>query len=819
MRILLSALCALTVMGMPINSVAEEAAAAPKDQVVEEILVVARFEEESLQDTTVAVTALDQETLDNFRIDEAADLISRIPALNVSTGGSGAGAQITLRGIGSSFISNAFDSAIALNYDGVSVSTQRLLQAAFFDVEQVAVLKGPQSLYFGKAASAGVMTLRSANPTDEWESSAKFSYETEEVGVTLGGHVSGPISETLGFRLAAEHQDIDEYVKIAEGNPTTRRDRGLDNLIARATLQWEPDDRLSATLKVDYNKQRSDTLNGRLDIFCGRNGPDPSVLLGGALTGGGIPGIDLFLPTHDCDIKDGKFTGPDANALLDQLPAGSPGEGRNFLLAYNDTETWFTRLAMDYALTDSLDVSLLVGYVDLENEYNDTFNSTGRNPNGSAAGLPAPFENTLKQLSIETRLASNFEGPFNFYIGAFWEDRDIGHRTSQNAFNPSLLGVFGPPFGRDVVTGATFDWLADRPIDAEALSFFTSADLELGEKWLLTGGVRWTDEKKSTSTAFPFVHSGVVAIFGTVTTGFQSPDVKFKDDNVSPELTLRYFINDDMSVYAAYKTGFKSGGVDNNTLPTGSVVGLISPNPAVREAAEALLRFESEESEGFEVGLRSQWLDRALTINATAFRYVYENQQVQQFDPAVFAFRTFNAGEVTTAGLEVDFFWATQVQGLSFSGSWAYLDSEITGALASPGGSLKGRDAGFSPEFSGNLAINWDFNLGDSLMLRISPNFAYKGEYFVGGASPREFDPVTNPLGDLVQDAYTTIDLNVSLFAPDEAWRISLIARNLTDEQYFTFAGPAPFRPATGDDQLVGFGRGQQIFLEAALRF
>ena len=126
---------------------------------------------------------------------------------------------------------------------------------------------------------------------------------------------------------------------------------------------------------------------------------------------------------------------------------------------------------------------------------------------------------------------------------------------------------------------------------------------------------------------------------------------------------------------------------------------------------------------------------------------------------------------------------------------------------------------GFAPEISGNLAINWETNLGDSLRLRISPNIAYKDEYILGGASRDPFNPVTNPLGDLVQDSYTTFDLNISIFAPDESWRVSLIGRNLGDEQYLTFAGPAPFRPPTGDDQLVGLGRGEQIFIEAAFRF
>lgn len=146
-------LCAIgtaTTLAFPTWSFAQSGA-------IEEIVVTARMVEETLQEVPVAVTTIGEDALDAFRIDEATDLTSRVPALNVSVGGSGAGAQITLRGVGSSFISNAFDSAVALNYDGISVSTQRLLQSAFFDVEQIDVLKGPQSLFFGKAASAGVL--------------------------------------------------------------------------------------------------------------------------------------------------------------------------------------------------------------------------------------------------------------------------------------------------------------------------------------------------------------------------------------------------------------------------------------------------------------------------------------------------------------------------------------------------------------------------------------------------------------------------------------------------------------------------------------
>ncbi len=812
-----SGLIALAMPGMSAAQISDTSSE-PRRATVDEIVVTARIVEETLQEVPVAVTVLDRDTLDLFRIDEATDLISRVPALRVSIGGSGAGAQINLRGIGSSFISNAFDSAVALNYDGISVSTQRLLQTAFFDVDQVSVLKGPQSLFFGKAASAGVLALRSAEPTADWQFGGKSSYEFEEDGWTLGGFVSGPLTETLGFRLAAEYQDIDKFVRVADTVPTRNPNRGLTNLISRLTLNWTPTDDFNANLKLNYNRQRSDTLNGRADIFCGPTGPDPSVILGGAIG----PGVDVFLPTHDCNLGNRRFIGVDGHPLIDTVPTGSPGEGRDISQAYNNTDLFFGRLQLDFRVSENFDATVLLGYVDMDNEYNDTFNATGQLPDGSPAGLVAPFENTLEQITAEVRLASRFSGPFNFQVGGFWEERDIGHRTSQNAFNPSLLEVLGPPFGPDPATGFTFDWLADRPIDAEALSFFVSGELMLSERWELSGGVRWTDEKKSTRISFPYVHSALPAVFGAVSSGFTTDDIKFSDDNISPEVVLRYINNEDLSVYGAFKSGFKSGGVDNNTLPIGgaALADLNSPDPEVRAAAVDLLTFESETSEGFELGLRSLLFERSLMLNVTAFSYDYEDQQVQLFNPEVFAFDTFNAGEVRTRGIDIDWAWSTPIDGLSLFGAWGFLDAKITGDLLTQSGeNLRGRRATGAPRFSGNVALLWQTPIANDFMVRVSPNLFYSASYIVGGSSRSTFDPVTNPFGDLKQGSYASVDLNVSLLSLRNDWRVSLIGRNLTNKQTLASAGPAPFRPAGGTDQQVNFNRGRQIFLEAAYNF
>ncbi len=786
----------------PVNAPGSTAETSNDDNV---IIVTARKQEETLQDVPVAVSVIGGETLEDFRIDEAADLVSRVPSLSVQVGGSGAGAQIGIRGINSSNISNAFDSAVAINVDGIAVSTQRVLQTAFFDVAQVEVLKGPQPLFFGKSTSAGVLTLRSANPTADWEMSGTASYEFEEEGYTVGGYISGPLTDTLGIRLAAEYQDIDKFVELLDNVPALDPDKGLTNFVGRLTLAYEPTDRFSANLKLNYNRQRSETLNAFTDMFCGGNG----VAEGSSLAVFGL----TFAPTHDCNISDNLFPGPDGDARIANVPTGLGLDNVDITQPFNNTDLFLASLEANIGLTEELTLTLLSGYVDLDNVYNDSFNTTGQNADGSAAGFVAPFRNTLEQFTQEFRLSSDFAGPFNFQIGGFWESRESGLITAQNAFLPSL--VLGP----DAATGFTFDWLADRPLSAEAISFYVSGSLDITETVNLSGGVRWTDEEKSTTIAFPYVHSFISGPLGAVPSGFFAGPIEFSDSNFSPEVVLKYSPNDDLNIYAAFKTGFKSGGVDNNTLPTGAVLQLNSSDPAAAEAAADSLRFESETSIGGEIGVRSQLANGALTLNATVFYYVFDDQQIQNFDVAIFNFSTFNAGETTTQGIDVDWRWSTPIDGLNLSGAISYLDAAFSDTFISVQGlDLDGRAAARAPEWSGNIAIDWDIPLGDSLELGLNSVVAYTDDYFTTTTNPNAFDPATN-LGDLVQGSFVTIDGSVSIGAPDGRWTLSLIGTNLTDEIFINTSAPPPFGEPGTDDRLVTLNRGRQVYVEVGFKF
>ncbi|MCL9997770.1 MAG: TonB-dependent receptor [Erythrobacter sp.] len=802
-------LCGAALSGiaaMPTAASAQDTAdGADADDDVPVIVVQARRQSETLQEVPVTVTAIGGETLERFSIDQIADFTSRVPTLNVQVGGSGSGGQLSLRGVGSSNISAAFDSAVAFEYDGVVVSTMRMVQAGFFDVEQVDVLRGPQSLFFGKSATAGVLSLRSANPTATWQFGARGSYEFEEKGYLVSGFISGPITDTLGIRIAGQFNDIDEFQLLQPGTPAVNQKRGLTDFIGRVTLDWNPSDRFRANFKLQYTKNENDGAIGTAEIFCGANGvADPVVLLGGAVT---IPA------GYDCNVTDQRYFLSDAAVpLAPGVPTPSKAAGRNGV-PFGETEIWFGRLQFDLDLSDTLTLTSVTGLLNMDAVDFDCYAYGGflTGPGGTrlpgAAGCSDPI-NALEQYSQEVRLASDFDGPFNFMLGAFYEDRTFIFDTSQQGVNISFLAA-------DPVTGFTYDWDKTHTTKTEALSFFGSVNFDITEQLELSGGVRWTDESKIQTIAVPYLHTFLQGP-GFVRPGFFSGPINFADDNVSPEVTLRYKATDDINIFASFKTGFKSGGIDNSALPSNSL------SQAALSGDFSSLIFQSEKAKGGEVGFKSQWANRDITLNATAYYYVFEDLQVQNFNAVTIQFVTSNAGELTTKGVDLEAGWRTPIDGLNFSANLSYLDAQYTAQFLQPGGQggvidLNGRRGSQAPEWAGNFAADWTIPLSDSLELFLSGNAAYNDGYITDETS----------LNDFVQPSFWLIDSSVSIGHPDGKWKLSLVAQNLTDKIFVITSGGRPFLPSgvdaqgrpRGDDLVLTQNRGRQVFAEVSFKF
>ena len=742
---------------------------AVEGQVVEEIIVTARQQQETLQDVPVTIAALTEADLDRYNITNLVDAAKMVPNMVISHGGSGNGSSLRLRGIGSSSISAAFDHSVAINLDGVVVNRGRFIHNSYMDMGQLEVLKGPQSLYFGKSATAGVVSITTNDPGDEFEMEASGGYETEFDGLFGEFVISGPLSDTLGARLAVGWTKNDELFEnySAENDPVNIAVSGADkyygdeSLNTRLTLVWNPLDNFQAKVKYSYSEY--DNHGGGTawaEDVCPEGRHQPTAIPAASAA------FALFQGVDDCKINGNTSKLNLHPALRDGLPQGFD-DGEPGL----EQETHFLSLRMDWDVSDTFTVTSITGWVDLLHWELDDY-SYGASVFG---GL---HNNVYKSISQELRFASNFDGPLNLQAGLYYQDIEQEFDAYQYAFN---LGVL---FGPDPVTGNEYDYNKHHFLDTEVYSGFVAAYWDINDRTEMTVGVRYTDEQKDGRIEIPYLHAAAGAF------GFGAPPLidglEFDDDNWSPEAAINYYLNDDVSVYLSYKQGFKSGGVDNSALPTAAL------DPQNNGGDFSFLVYESEEAEGFEAGLKGRFLDSALRFNATAFVYEYSDLQVQLFDSTIIQFQTFNASALETYGVEFDAQWNTNIEGLTLRGAWAWTDTTYSEDFVNATGeNLKGEDGAGSADFTGYIGASYDWNAGGGWRVNLSADGRYTGDY----AWTATLDPFK-------QDSFWVFDAAISLYSEDGKHQFNVIGRNITDEIYIIGGGAIPGRCPNATPQL-----------------
>ncbi len=791
-----SSFCALTTIAAGVAFLSTSPLSA---QVLEEVVVTARKVEENLQQTPVTANVLNSEAMARYGIDDIGKLADRVPNLTIRKGGTGAGAgEIRLRGVGSSSISAAFDSAVALNLDGVQSNNGRMLMHGMFDLEQVEVLKGPQSLYFGKSASAGVFSLTSKNPTEVFEAGMSAAYEFEEEGTVMEGFVSGPLTETLGARLAIRWSETDKLFEntasqavvggIVGGPPYLTPSTGKPNRWfgeksqdARLTFVWEPTEKLSANLKLLVSEYENDGERYFEDTYCVDRTSQPVEL---AL----LPGSSL--PSgQDCDPFDGKVQ---VGAMNDITASGAPSGGRQF----GESELYMASLAVDYDLTDALTLTSITGLIDLK-----TLGTGCGSMEINCLSNGVHAINNRDSISQELRLVSNFGGKFDFAAGLYYQKRDMLFDTYQSSLDPAV--VFGP----DPVTGSTMSWRKVHETEAEAYSAFFSLTYRPTDDITITGGARYSEEKHENGLKIPYMHSAIESALGALPSGSIVCCAEFKDDEISPEISIMWAVRPTVNLYAAYKTGFKSGGIDNSVLPFSSL----------NQAALQGLAFGSETAEGFELGVKSDLLNNTLRMNATGFFYTYEDLQTQEFDVSAFNFVTLNAGELESKGIEIETIWATPWSGITATANWSYTDTKYTDdffVTSDPAigiENLKGTQIQGNSKWSGNLGVDYEREMTVAPLVLNAGLFANYRSKFQTGIDTQSYE----------QEGFWKVDARVSLASMERRWELALIGQNLTDKvTATTFVSRKPLAIPNERgfvDQGLGFSHGRQITLQVRL--
>ena len=750
------------------------------ETILEEVIVTARQQAEGLQDVPVTIAAMTEEDLDRYNITNLVDAAKMVPNMVVNHGGSGNGSGLRLRGIGSSSISAAFDHSVAINLDGVVVNRGRFIHNSYLDMRQIEVLKGPQSLYFGKSATAGVISIMTNDPGDEFEFQVMGGFESEHEGTYAEMVISGPLSDTFGARFAIGMTENDEVFEnyTADNDPEASfygadDYYGDESLNARLTLVWNPTDNFEAKLKYSYSEYDNDGAGGAWnEEVCPEGAHQPT----GIPSGGAAFRVEL-------GVDDCKLNGNTSKRNLHpDLRAGLPfgfDDGQPGL----EQETDFLAVTMTWDISDNFTVTSITGVVDLEHVELDDY-SYGA---GVFGGL---HKNNYESTSQEFRLASSFDGQFNFQVGLFWQDIEQEFDAYQYAFNLAIMpNIFGPALaffgdfdpnsvlvGADPATGNRYDYNKDHFLDTEVYSAFLAFYWDVNDRTEITFGARYTDEQKDGYIEIPYIHAAAAAF------GFSVPPLipglEFDDDNISPEFAVNYYLTEDISIFAAYKEGFKSGGVDNSALPTAAL------NPAVNGGDFGFLYYESEEADGFEIGMKGNFLNGAMRLNATVFSYEYSDLQVQLFDSTIIQFSTFNASALETEGVEFDMLWQTDIEGLTLRSAWAWTDTGYSDDfITATGENLKGEDGVGSADITGFAGFTYDRPLTDGWRVSLSADARFTGDY----AWSASLDPFE-------QDSFWIFDTAISVYSESGRHELSLIGRNLGDEYYIVGGGAIPGR-------------------------
>ncbi len=758
-----------------------------------EIIVTARKRSESMLDVPVAISALPQETLIRYNVNELNAITTLVPNVTIVKAASGTGASMTIRGVGSTFNDFGIDQTVAVNIDGIAVSRGFITNVAFFDVAQVEVLKGPQALFFGKNSPAGVISLTSAGPSSSYEYGIKAGYEFVADEGYIEGFASGPITDSFGLRVAARYSKMAGYLynNAAVGpNPTDPNfalrggnGRAVSNeaVTGRLTAEWNPTSAFSATLKVLGNSYTDDGMSAiSQPVLCAPGNQFPTDV---------VNGVPIPDTTGDCRADNQVSTGN----LPIGIEAGYPGarDGRN----YATVDAVLASLTLNY---DSGPVSFtsVTGYnhgkfLTLSNYGYTSFNR-----------FPGVVDETNNGFSQEFRVNTDLGGAINFAGGVFYENSKRSGGIKSRFFSPP----------QDPATGLFTSTIRFHTIDSETISAFGQAIWDITPTLELAGGARFTHETKRTREGNTYVHPNFRASF--LAPGLVIEN-NFKDDNISPEVTLTWKPVRDITLYGAYKTGYKSGGA---SIPTS-----ITP-----DATSESLAFGPEQSEGGEIGFKGQLFDRRLTVTADIYRYDLSGLQlvmVETLPNGLFVNLVRNAADARTEGAEVDLNYRA-TESLTVQGSVAYNNARITrfpnapcwalqtaatGCVTNADGSRTTDRAGDPLSKAPKLTVSGGFNystpVGSSMKFGLSGQGKYVGDY----RTQDDGAPYAR------QEAFVTLDGSVRIGEIDDRWELALIGRNLTNQYYLQVSSPRP-GGVPGDVHGV-IARPREITLQASFRF
>lgn len=717
-----------------------------------EIVVSAERTNVTLQKASLSVTAVTDETLNQSNITEITGLNGSVPGLVVAKSGGGE-RMISIRGIGSETPENpSTQPGVSFHVDGVYIFNSIAANAAFIDVAQVEVLRGPQGTMYGQGSTGGTINVVSKQPdASALSGSANVGYGNYDM-FKADAAINVPITDTLAIRAAGQRLRHDGYAKATDvaGQPDYPLD-DADEWGGKVAIKWTPTDRVSVLLStIQYKGDQNATAQ--------KNVLDPN---------------------------------PDPRELTQDFPGKT----------YIRTQLYYGVVRFDLG---GATFSSITSYQKLHSDLSWDGDGLNRALFSQVTGGIASYDHiaTWQQNTTswtqEYNIASDPDAAFRWIVGGVYL-----HSRNQNYINEYRAntgdGLDPPlatntPFNAPSVAALTYAELS--AITREAYAGYAQGGLELTDKLTATAGIRYNHDK----------YSGVADSMSGGTSPNTSgaflqpmPTVGTSTGRVTGKFALDYQLTPDNMVYASYTRGFKPGGINGAAASGNSSYLIFGWDTGVKPT------YKPETLDSLEIGSKNRFFGNSLQINASAFYYFYKDLQFLEEDAVLFGEGISNAPRAEVYGAEFELDWKA-THHLRFEGSLSLLHGTFTrdyyalnatsadaaqaaAGYAGVGGffgnfyaaslvreaareNINGNRIPKMPTVQGSAAVSWTGEVGPG-ELTARAQYIYRGKF-----ESRVFN---TPVQDDTPD-YSQVNLFASYAIADTGISVSATVTNLFDK-------------------------------------
>jgi outer membrane receptor protein involved in Fe transport len=782
---------------------------------IEEIVVTSRKKTENLQDVPVSVSALTEEMLEERGINTFEDYLLQLPG--VTAGGAGPGQNtIYIRGLAST-TPNLTTAGVAGLAPNVSfyldeqplAQPGRNLDVYAADVARIEVLAGPQGTLFGASSQAGVVRMITNKPK-QGVSESSFEVETRfmpdgDTGTKLEAMINVPLGDSTALRFVAYSDERGGYIDQVAGQVDasasarfrtagTVRENGLPVSSSRAGFQAGVD--LSgatllpanALVEENANDVKYQGFRSTLAAELGDNWNATLVYAQQTIDADGV----FFADPNLGDLEIQRYTQDEIKDEFDNMSLtleGTIGELEVvYAGAYTDRDT---NQMVDY--TDYLFVGQYLPYYICDYYVTYLTYAPGGVPTGTCGApnlLVDSYTNT-EVTSHEIRINADINDRTSVTAGVFMSDttltelnqfiypgsvvNDITYACNHALTDTSVSGV---------INNASPGWFSAGPYCEPVIFFndikrtddqkgvFASLNIALSDTSELTLGARWYDiqvdfEGSANSSFYNGFGAPDTQQFGSNLSAQYAPGNangypdKAKTDGVIGKVTYSWNPSEDVMYYATWSEGFRPG-LLNRPVGRTSPDGTYTVPPAI----------DSDEITNYEFGWKTILKDGQLRFNGSVFMVDVSGLQTTIFDPSIVnLFFSDNAADAEIKGVEGDFTYYTNKEGLTVAGAFSVLDTKITKKLVPTNDVIVGTDLAFAPKFQGNLRVKQERPLTNGMMSHILVQFTF---------SDKSYSDVME-VNKAQQDSYSVLDLRVGISNDD--WNAELYIDNVTDKR------------------------------------